>query len=154
MFLLKIGVFGQIEPIQAFKIAQFYHFESTLLENRLRVDSEWVVNFRLTRLTPTHSWTLLTSKRLFFTKKCKKHYPKNHATLLWWIKIATRYHHSLIMLLILVVTKGLLKNIVLKKILHLYSKILKNIFTAAVMSSNECFKLHDEKLNFKNAPNF
>jgi len=65
------------------------------------------------------------------------------------------YHHSLIMLLILEVTKGLLKNIVLKKFCtFICSKILKNIFTAAVMSSNECFKLHDEKLNSKNAPNF
>ena len=39
-FAIENTCFGQVEPIQAFKIAQFDHFESTLLKNRLRVDSE------------------------------------------------------------------------------------------------------------------
>ena len=56
--IIGIGYIRVIEDYLVPKSAQIGHLESTLDENRLRVDSEWVANFRLTRLTPTHSWTL------------------------------------------------------------------------------------------------
>ena len=60
--MIEISYIRVIEDHLVPKSAQFGHLESTPDENRLRVDSKWVANFRLTRLTPTHSWTLVPNQ--------------------------------------------------------------------------------------------
>ena len=64
----------------------------------------------------------LTSKRLFFTKKWKKNILPKKSCYSTLMDQNCNYHHSLIVLLILVVTKGLPKNIVLKRLCTFIAK--------------------------------
>ena len=62
-------------------ISPFSSLESTLLKNRLRVDSESLQHFRL---TPTHSWTLVVCLYILFLI----------GGILWAQKVWTQSHRS------------------------------------------------------------